>query len=200
MNIFAEFKEDMRNLLSEQSNKSANISSSVSQPSIAGGNADYFAFNWGGRFHTIPEGFSFPSKCNLKNLWDLWFVGDSERRISPYMRIKCFDLIGKSDKSLRSKAAVCISFMLSSGAVTESMVLNSSQSQKDAYFAVHFNSLCRLLYPGKSPSELDIMRVGDRSFVTFYDSIVKIARSRVDQQPSREQQRPRPRKRLRATT
>jgi hypothetical protein len=139
---------------------------------IQGDQPEYNYFYWGGKFHTVPEGFEYPSKCNIRKLWDLWFTGNVEARISPYLNIKTIDLVSMKDKSYKSKAEFVIKYMLSTlDNVTSTMITRGNQQMKDDLFVKSYSSLCNFLYPDKSAEELDLLRIGERSYVTFYEKL-----------------------------
>jgi hypothetical protein len=60
-------------------------------------------FQWGGRFHPVPENFIFPT-CDLQKLWDLWYFGLPSENIQGLRKLKTFDLKTASQKTLLSKA------------------------------------------------------------------------------------------------
>jgi len=55
-----------------------------------------------GRFHFVPEGFEFP-KVIAFHLWNLWFNGNRQQRISPYRNIELHDLTDRKNKHLLSR-------------------------------------------------------------------------------------------------
>ena len=66
---------------------------------------------WNGRFHPVPCTFRFP-KCTVKQLWDLYWVGQPFEQIAPYCCWKPRDMPTMLCKGLLSKARSMIKCLL----------------------------------------------------------------------------------------
>jgi len=112
---------------------------------------------------------------NIRTLWNLWWSGNRAERVSPYRQIRCDDLTDKGDKSLLSKAKYVVDFLVMLNAMNGEphgkVGQDSSVELKDRVFQHVFELYQLSLYPEKSTEEVDLMRVGQRSYVTVYDAI-----------------------------
>lgn len=55
--------------------------------------------------HTVPRGWTFPTRKSLRTLWDLWYFGDMTEGIRPYRLISAkFDLNDKDRKGPHLRA------------------------------------------------------------------------------------------------
>lgn len=72
--------------------------------------SEWSCFHWNGQFRWVPEGYIFKSK-NILDSWNLWFYGDTDKRIKPmkemFMQKRHFmgDLVKKSCKEAFSRLA-----------------------------------------------------------------------------------------------
>lgn len=64
-----------------------------------------FQRNWGGRlWNPVPEGFRFPKKTTVKQMWDLWYKGFPSEGHSPYRQLKPTFHLDRRDFQYHSRA------------------------------------------------------------------------------------------------
>ncbi len=63
----------------------------VPVPPIQAPSPEYSLFNWGGKFHRVPEDFDFP-QCNAPLAFQLWFLGNPNNKIPPYRMLEPSDM------------------------------------------------------------------------------------------------------------
>jgi hypothetical protein len=167
---FSDFKNDMRTLILQT--QSLNVTSTQNENDSTMINGNYHFFNWGGKLHNVPEGFRFPKKCHISNLWNLWIIGNISFHICPYRKIYSQSLL-KSDRTLKSKADYVMNFIKNQLQIelTFEELSKLSQEMRDEHFKFGNHKLWQFLYPHKSSDDLDTMRVGERSYSTVYDNI-----------------------------
>ena len=134
----------------------------------------YKTWNWGGRFHPVPENFIFP-KCSVKAFWDLyWQEGEPAQCIAPYRLLKPYDISSKASKGLLSKARKVVAFLLFDEygeKVCETDISAMSVADRDIFFERSFVTLGENIFDAEG-AEFDRRQVGDRKFSTFYDKVV----------------------------
>ncbi|KAH9149278.1 hypothetical protein AeRB84_007605 [Aphanomyces euteiches] len=59
-------------------------------------------FTWGGAFHAVPRGFSFPL-VDASAAWQLWWLGNAQAALPPFRFIKPADLESKKQRRLLSE-------------------------------------------------------------------------------------------------
>jgi hypothetical protein len=128
-------------------------------------------YNWGGKFHLIPEGFRFPSKnVNLKVIRDLWWFGNQNLRIPPYRNIgKDLD---NNDKSAYSKAKFVIHHLeviYLNFRNSDRNLSNLSMKELDDAFKVVYPLFIKQIYPNKVQEQFDLLHKSDCSNITLYD-------------------------------
>ena len=137
-------------------------------------------FQWGGRFHCVPEGFVLGS-MNVKALWHLWHHGDRGRRIAPYKHIKKGDLITDADKTNLNRARKVTSALFDLavmvGGVPGSVVSVDNVSQlshavSQSIFQAgyhHFIQLLVLYFPSCSSRRWDEIQ-----YTTLYQDVIRL--------------------------
>ncbi|KAF0733691.1 hypothetical protein AaE_009179 [Aphanomyces astaci] len=61
--------------------------------------SEYKVFHWGGKFHKLPDDFTFPS-VDTATAWNLWWCGYSSQNSIPYRRIDTQDLTTRAHKNM----------------------------------------------------------------------------------------------------
>jgi hypothetical protein len=100
-------------------------------------------FQWGGRFHPVPQGFVFP-RCTTMALWSLWIYGDQNLGIGPYRHIKARSL-PREDKTQLSKANFVMKSLITKSRQTESQLEAKPRSETDALLSTAFQTLLERL-------------------------------------------------------
>lgn len=158
-------ENNSRRILNEPDNQ-ANINPENSSVS-------YRSFTWAERIHPVPDDFRFP-KCNCRTLWDLWWRGKPVDNIAPFKVIKSFDISNKSDKVLFSKAKFVIEALSKFNSAFSIQNLHTyTSNQLDVFFETSYVGIFRRLSPDQFLETLDRRRIGDMSYVTFYDLLKK---------------------------
>ena len=140
---------------------------------LVGEARDCLIFSWGERFHPVPEGFAFPN-CNVKKLWDLWWLGVPNDRISAYYKIKgTWDLCSKKYIVALSKARAVMKFMVSLLTEDEhaSLKRTITHQERERIFLKAWDGLCTTIYPNHEGEELDRFRIGERSYLTICENL-----------------------------
>jgi hypothetical protein len=130
---------------------------------------------WKDRLHPVPQSFKFP-KCNVRSLWDLWWVGNATERIAPYRGLKAFDLDNKNDNQLLSKAKFVITTLIkySNDSNLDGRALQRLPArERDRAFETSFIAICKELFPSEDNESIDRRKIGDISFITLYDLLKK---------------------------
>jgi hypothetical protein len=131
---------------------------------------------WNGMFHPVPHTFRFP-KCTVKQLWDLYWVGQPFQQIAPYCCLRPSDMPTVQCKGLLSKARNMIKFLLvdEDGApVDEMYVKRLSINRRDALFESNFIILCKDAFGEMTVEEFDRRHFGDHKFSTVYDKLTSV--------------------------
>jgi hypothetical protein len=139
-------------------------------------------WSWGGAFHPVPQDFVLPT-CNVKTFWDLWWEGDPSRRISPYKNLTKRDFFCKKQPPIYSKGKRVVKELLSllPGNGASLQISSLSKIERDGLYKSAFSNLCTAYYPQcTSQEDLDARRVGDLTFVTWYDKMTKAKRTRTE--------------------
>ena len=149
----------------------AAMNSSITSNEASG---DHETWTWGGRFHMVPEDFVFP-KTTVAEMWNLWWKGFPNRRIGPLRFLKQFDVDVKV-RSFLSRAKkvmdLIVSKCLSEQRVsTATEIADLSDPERDALLADMFVMIWKEHYPQDSMEELDRRRLGEKSYLTWYDII-----------------------------
>jgi ElaB/YqjD/DUF883 family membrane-anchored ribosome-binding protein len=143
--------------------------------------------NWNHGVINLPTSFEFPRNIDLQKLWLLWWVGESNANIPAYRMIRSSHL-KKKDQGYRARAQAVIEYLLKFTSLQE--VQQASPTELLVIFRGIAARAWGNLFPGKTPDELDVMRVGQRSYVTVYDKIKaaeKAERVRADERAQAQQ-------------
>ena len=81
---------------SRSAESSASASTSSAEECNNSGNK-WRLFIWKGQFHPVPDDFVLP-RDNIAALFHLWYVGNEDKQIGPYSRIRSYDLNRQCDK------------------------------------------------------------------------------------------------------
>ena len=117
------------------------------------------------------------NRCNTKLLWDLWWGGNALEHYAPYKQLRGFDLQGKKECVLLSKAKTVMLKVLESHpqqVLTPAAITALSVNNRDHYFALAFVDLFQKLSTEGGVEMFDSHRVGEISYTTVYD-VIKIA-------------------------
>jgi len=128
-------------------------------------NAWHHLHCWNGKFHCVPQGFSFPSRMNVKTLWDHWFLGDNVQRISAYKLIKPIDdLTTPKERTCLSKARFVMNAMIEHSTVGSNIINAWTEIEcQTAYLAARDNIIRQL--PVSKRNKFDTT-----SYITLYDT------------------------------
>ena len=132
---------------------------------------------WNGRFHPVPSTFRFP-KCTVKQLWDLYWVGQPFEQIAPYCCLKPWDMPTMLCKGLLSKARSMIKSLLvdkDGTPIEDSDVERLSINGRDALFESNFVVLCKDAFGEMTVEEFDRRHFGEHKFSTVYDKLTSVA-------------------------
>ncbi len=175
----------LRNFLSELQLANQNavvVSPSANDAAVVNMNGPNELWTWGGALHMVPESFHFP-KCNVRTMWDLWWVGNPALRIQSYRKLRADDLKVVNEKKHLVKARAIMTVMCGySGEEinihTGETFLQMSSAVRDAKFALAFQQLCAFVYKDNNSETMDQRRVGEYSYLTFYDLLNQIEKPR----------------------
>ena len=185
--------------INQRTPEPAESSTPAPSPYPAGEIIDGYAqWQWGGRFHMVPEGWCLP-KGNVCNLFNLWIQGNLSMKIKPYRFLRTFDIVateetdGKAlpeglDDAERKKhlhdisrakqsylsmaVAIFVSIEKECG-MTMRELANLSAEAREAKFIEAFCKMCRLLHPDLSQEQLDQRRMHDKAHTTIYKLLQK---------------------------
>jgi hypothetical protein len=118
----------------------------------------------------------------MKQLWDMWWTGNRSLEICPLRSLDSEDIVHMSDKARRSKAILCIKTLVATAerlGLCDGPALRSMETtDRDEIFEKTFIHTCSHMFPGLSPEDLDHKRVGEWSYLTFYDYFTNQVRTR----------------------
>jgi len=134
---------------------------------------DFQLFQWGGRFHHVPEGFEFP-KVTAFHLWNLWFNGNRQQRIAPYRKLEPYDLTDRKNKHLLSRGKMVMKKIIARTGLTETNIATLDAVRRNQVFEVAFFSLYADMFPAEEMDHLDKRRVLSMSYTTMYDHLSKL--------------------------
>ena len=113
-------------------------------------------FQWGGRLECfVPEGFTFPSKCDVKTMWNLWYFGNSGLKVHPYRKMEPY-IAHDLDKHgrVRYSKAKRVMRMIEAEIVKQNLVAGGvegigslSHEAADLVFAHAFGEVAKEFYP-----------------------------------------------------
>ena len=153
------------------------------------GRGSFFESSWrlykwrDGSEQYFPETFKFP-KCSVSNLWDLWCFGMTGANDAPFRKllpthIQCGTVkeVG-TQKTYLSKAKTVICSLLETAMESgdydkKSDIFNLSYEASRQLFNKCFITLCMRGYHIANEVLLDQMRVGEVTYLTFYDVLTK---------------------------
>lgn len=115
-------------------------------------------------------------------MWDAWFHGNRETRISPCRRFKAGDMPSETQKTILSKMRKVVSAITDEAVLISAITLPGALSQMspdetDKVFGEAYPSLCMKLYELPVLEDFDHRRLGDLSVITMYDRIQKWKRT-----------------------
>lgn len=189
MNLLRDMHErtirDILAILDSRSDMSASVANSYGDASATSrlsssndSRSRYLTWTWGDRIHPVPEGFVFPT-CNVRTLWDLWWDGEKERRIAPYRFLKSYDV---EKKSRLSKGRCVMEYIIRKcERATPYSIVRMNLQSRDEVFTLGFEKLCSVCYPSDYADgleALDSRRVGDITYIRFYELLTQIDSSR----------------------
>lgn len=155
------------------------------QHEIDGAEKRYQAYYWGGRFHYVPEGFRLKT-MSIKNIWDMWYVGDSSKELPPYRMIDpALDFTSSAQKTLYSKAKRVVHLIEEKGRLhtdaDRSVKLHTlTQTRISEIFSRGLNALISEIESARSDllsSEVTCRRYGEIAFTTLYNNLKFLASS-----------------------
>lgn len=138
------------------------------------------AFQWGGRYHPVPQNWVFGS-FNARLLWNIWWDGDAE--YGPYRYLRSYDLSVAKYKSSFLKANGFMKKLLLMAEKTEAQVVAMGRTvERDTLFNNAYTRLIETLKGGEilGSTYWDRRVVGEMKIATLYDKIVKTDFRAVD--------------------
>lgn len=129
----------------------------------------YRQWTWGGRFHHVPENFSFES-MPVRTLWNLWWEGIPNREIGPLKYLKPFSLTKTSQRTFLSKATRVINELVRRLPENNRDFVDVSILQRDAAYETAMKLLVEEVYPDVAYTSKSFE---ERSYLTIYDKIQK---------------------------
>ena len=106
LNQVQKIQSEMQDMLVNIRNGGSAINSpsggNVPSVEVGEGNSRHRMFYWGGRFHSVPEGFEVP-KMTLANFITCWYCGNERDEVPPLRFVKSYDLGIKNGKVLVSQ-------------------------------------------------------------------------------------------------
>jgi hypothetical protein len=119
-----------------------------------------------GLFHTVPEGFIFPS-CSVATMWNLWFFGNNVTKVCSFRCIKPKDLVEKKQCKVnlsRCKKVMTelINIACRAGMIDSARSINKANGQE--VFEYAYNHLLTEVYdkdPSR-PSSIKINTIANR--------------------------------------
>jgi len=173
-----EFSRNLMNNILPQM-QSWNNNQDIEIPNIEGVEPSIFKyFNWGGRLmHIFPKDFHI-TNMPVKMIWNLWYFGNGALHIYPYKLVKerkqFYDLPGKRDKELYSKASKVVCYIedmaRNLGLLGQSNDISSfSRVESDSLFDIIFYDVVENLYPEGDYCD----RIYDLTYTALYNRITK---------------------------
>ena len=129
-------------------------------------------FTWGGRFHMVPEGFSYP-KGRVDMIWNLWWNGIPCDGICPLRKLKSFDLVKSVDITNFSKSKKIIHKIVEHSGVSNETIVGMSDVERRELFEKAYVSLCRYYCGEMDMITWDSRRMNEISYTTLYDTVTK---------------------------
>ncbi|MGZ5486838.1 MAG: hypothetical protein ACXWFB_13195 [Nitrososphaeraceae archaeon] len=129
---------------------------------------------WGGRLHSVPQGFELPTS-NIKNLWNLWWFGHANNQYPPYRYLSGLDFTTVSQKTQLSKTATVMKYIeqvaKTRGYVDTNIKFEHlTQLESSKIFDLAFADLLKTILKPSLQS-----RLGELSVSTLYDHLPKPA-------------------------
>lgn len=114
---------------------------------------------------------TFYNRCNLLTLWNLWWIGDKNRKIPPYRFLRSFDV--PKQKGMLSKAGAVINCILEFAGLTSTQVGQMSFRRRSEVFEESFQTMCKCIFcpDCSSADEMERLKLGTLSFVTIYEKL-----------------------------
>jgi hypothetical protein len=128
---------------------------------------------WGGKFHMVKEGWTFPS-TNLKDTWHLWHFGHLTDRIQPLRRLKKYDLarsqVSRWSKTRGVMQAISQVMVDMKMLPTLQAVEKLTEAESSAFFDQAIVQLMEQLKPGTSRKRV---RWTEMAVTTLYGRVKK---------------------------
>ena len=127
--------------------------------------------------HIFPKDFHM-TNMPVKMIWNLWYFGNGALHIYPYKLVKerkqFYDLPGKRDKELYSKASKVVCYIedmaRNLGLLGQSNDISSfSRVESDSLFDIIFYDVVENLYPEGDYCD----RIYDLTYTALYNRITK---------------------------
>lgn len=172
----------------------AAVGAVIGEPVISPVRSSFFESTWrlykwrDGSEQYYPDTFKFP-KCSVSALWDLWHFGKTGTNDAPYRKLLATHIqcgtekeVG-TQKTYLSKAKTVIGSLvdtaMESGDYARKVdIFDLSYEKSRELFNKCFIILCMRGYSIANEVLLDNLRVGEVTYLTFYDILTKPNRKR----------------------
>lgn len=119
----------------------------------------------------------------MRSMWDLWLFGVVNDKIAPYRMLQGFDLSGKGDSVLLTKAKIVMEKLETIARERDPSLhlrhLNVTDSR--LVFASAFNALSIAISGNSAIDVVDRRHYGETSYLTMYDLINKLKKRTISQ-------------------
>lgn len=139
---------------------------------------NYQLWTWNGKIHFVPQNFVFPSKCNVKSVYMLWFYGNKSERMAPLYKLSSCDLTEKSSKGHLSKTMTIMNMIREEACILNYISKESDYEmsilpiiERENIFLKLYSSFCRRVFQTSDPEEFDNNRAGDVTIITIYNRL-----------------------------
>lgn len=170
-------------------------SSSSSSSSSGFYTSQWKLYRWrDGSEQYFPEDFTFP-KCSVSLLWDLWYFGKPASRDAPFRKLTAMNIRSGSQKEIltqktylsKGKAVLKRIAEAAVGAQLvprESDLLSMGYVESRSLFNNVFLDLVKSVHEVDQDELIDRLRVGEITYLRFYDVLTKPNRKKRQRQPA----------------
>ena len=116
-------------------------------------------------------------------MWDLWYHGVTKDCIAPYRMLHNWDLVGKGDAALLSKAKIVMEKLeaIARNRHTASQLRQMNIVESRVAFAAAFNELVISVSGNANVEVVDRKHYGSTSYITMYDLVNKLKKRSLTQ-------------------
>ena len=174
----------------------SNSSDSSSSAASSGGfyTSQWKLYRWrDGSEQYFPEDFTFP-KCSVSLLWDFWYFGKPASRDAPFRKLTAMNIRSGSQKEIliqktylsKGKAVLKRIGEAAVGAQLvsrESDLISLGYAESRSLFNNVFLDLVKSIHQVDQDELIDRLRVGEITYLRFYDVLTKPNRKKRQRQP-----------------